>query len=84
MLRALVLSSVLSWFSLKAQIEHIDYCIIGAGAAGLQLGYFFQQKGLNYRIFERQSIAGDETFKAALYLFKFQLHFGRSILEVVV
>ena len=32
--------------------------IVGAGPAGLQLGYFFQKAGLEYVIIERASIAG--------------------------
>jgi thioredoxin reductase len=29
-----------------------DYLIIGAGPAGLQLGFYLQQRGLNYLILE--------------------------------
>ena len=36
----------------------IDYCIIGAGPAGLQLGHFFLHVGWDYVIFERASTVG--------------------------
>lgn len=36
-----------------------DYCIIGAGPAGLQLGYFFEKAGRDYVIFERSNNSGD-------------------------
>ncbi|XP_077980798.1 FAD-dependent oxidoreductase domain-containing protein 2-like isoform X2 [Glandiceps talaboti] len=35
-----------------------DYCVIGAGPGGLQMGYFFQQAGRDYIIFERDNTAG--------------------------
>ncbi|MCA9217901.1 MAG: NAD(P)-binding domain-containing protein [Planctomycetales bacterium] len=35
-----------------------DYIIIGAGPAGLQLGYYFQKAGLNYVILEATETAG--------------------------
>lgn len=35
-----------------------DYIILGAGPAGLQLGYFFEKAGLNYKIIERGSGVG--------------------------
>ena len=31
-----------------------DYCIVGAGPGGLQLGHYLQQAGRSYMIFERQ------------------------------
>lgn len=34
------------------------YCIIGAGPAGLQLGYFMARAGRDYVIFERTNISG--------------------------
>lgn len=36
-----------------------DYCIIGAGPAGLQLGYFFEKAGRDYLIFERSNNSGN-------------------------
>ena len=35
-----------------AQAAHYDYLIIGAGPAGLQLGYFLEKAGRNYLILE--------------------------------
>ncbi|GFR80633.1 FAD-dependent oxidoreductase domain-containing protein 2-like [Elysia marginata] len=37
---------------------HHDYCVVGAGPSGLQLGYFLQMSGRNYVIFDRSSKAG--------------------------
>src|SRR5207248_2002706 len=37
------------------QYSSVDYLVIGAGPAGLQLGYFLEQAGRNYLILE----AGD-------------------------
>lgn len=36
----------------------IDYCVIGAGPAGLQMGYFLQTSGRDYIIFERANQSG--------------------------
>ncbi|XP_059155814.1 FAD-dependent oxidoreductase domain-containing protein 2-like [Physella acuta] len=36
-----------------------DYCIVGAGPAGLQLGYFMQQSGRDYVIFEQSATSGN-------------------------
>lgn len=38
-------------------IEH-DYCVIGAGPAGLQIGYFLHKAHRNYVILEKSSSAG--------------------------
>ncbi|XP_006816537.1 FAD-dependent oxidoreductase domain-containing protein 2-like [Saccoglossus kowalevskii] len=35
-----------------------DYCIIGAGPSGLQLGYFLHKAGRDYLIFERTNTSG--------------------------
>lgn len=35
-----------------------DYCIIGAGPSGLQLGYFLHQQNRDYVIYERANISG--------------------------
>ncbi len=37
---------------------HTDYLIIGAGPAGLQLGYFLQKNGRDYLILDRANKAG--------------------------
>ena len=41
---------------------HYDYIIIGAGPAGLQLGYYFQQNNIDYLILEGGSSPGS-SFK---------------------
>ena len=35
-----------------------DYIVVGAGPAGLQLGYFFQRAGRDYVVLERGTQAG--------------------------
>ncbi len=37
--------------------EH-DYCIVGAGPAGLQLSYFLHQAKRDFVVFERNNISG--------------------------
>lgn len=39
-------------------MEHFTYMIIGAGPAGLQMGYYLQQHGTSYVIFEQADQAG--------------------------
>ena len=36
-----------------------DYCVIGAGPAGLQMGYFFHRAGRDYVVFERSNTSGE-------------------------
>jgi thioredoxin reductase len=36
----------------------VRYCIVGAGPAGIQLGYLLARRGADFAIFERQSQAG--------------------------
>lgn len=36
-----------------------DYCIVGAGPAGLQLGFFLKRAGRDYIVFERSTIPGE-------------------------
>ncbi|XP_041855468.1 FAD-dependent oxidoreductase domain-containing protein 2 [Melanotaenia boesemani] len=38
--------------------HHYDYCVLGAGPAGLQMGYFLSKAGRNYVILERNSGPG--------------------------
>ena len=47
---AIWLSTVL--FPSQANVFH-EYCVIGAGPAGLQMGYFLQDKKRDYIIFEK-------------------------------
>lgn len=42
----------------ETQPQQLDYLIIGAGPAGLQLGYFLQRDGRDYAILERGAGAG--------------------------
>ncbi|XP_070267142.1 FAD-dependent oxidoreductase domain-containing protein 2 isoform X2 [Myotis yumanensis] len=37
---------------------HRDYCVLGAGPAGLQMAYFLQRAGRDYVVFERASGPG--------------------------
>ncbi len=41
-----------------SQDTHIEYLVIGAGPAGLQLGYCFEKSGREYLILERSTHAG--------------------------
>ena len=36
-----------------------DYCIIGAGPSGLQMGYFFQRAARDYVIYEKSNTSGE-------------------------
>lgn len=40
------------------EIDELDYLIIGAGPAGLQLGYFLQRAGRDYLILDESDTAG--------------------------
>ena len=40
-----------------------DYVIVGAGPAGLQMGYFLQQAGRDYVILERSNVSGKGAHK---------------------
>ena len=44
--------------SLSVGVRYHDYVIIGAGPAGLQMGYFLEQSGRDYVILERGNVAG--------------------------
>ena len=44
--------------SVSAGNFHWDYCIIGAGPSGLQLGWFLESANRDYVIFERTNISG--------------------------
>ncbi|XP_076305462.1 FAD-dependent oxidoreductase domain-containing protein 2-like isoform X2 [Tachypleus tridentatus] len=53
---------VYSCFSLHGNVSLSlprEYCIIGAGPSGLQIGYFFHQAQRDYVIFERSDIVGN-------------------------
>lgn len=63
----LVVTLVLITSDLGQEIEnevkeghrHWDYIVVGAGPAGLQLGYFLEKAKRNYIILERNSIPGE-------------------------
>ncbi|PAA47394.1 hypothetical protein BOX15_Mlig019951g2 [Macrostomum lignano] len=40
------------------EVKSVEYCIVGAGPAGLQLAYFMQRAKRDYVVIERASIAG--------------------------
>ncbi|PVD38202.1 hypothetical protein C0Q70_00813 [Pomacea canaliculata] len=46
-------------FALTSEPHHYhDYCIVGAGPAGLQLGFFLKRAGRDYIVFERSNTTG--------------------------
>ena len=61
-------TSVIILFSGLCKAYH-DYCVIGAGPAGLQMGYFFQKANRSYVIFEKSNISGELIFFFFLVLF---------------
>ncbi|XP_006865345.1 PREDICTED: FAD-dependent oxidoreductase domain-containing protein 2 [Chrysochloris asiatica] len=56
LLLALALTLTLHWA--VALHPPGDYCVLGAGPAGLQMAYFLQRAGRNYVVFERSSGPG--------------------------
>lgn len=48
----------LVFISMTTASGYHDYCIIGAGSGGLQLGYYLQQQNRDYIIYERTNISG--------------------------
>ncbi|XP_048575414.1 FAD-dependent oxidoreductase domain-containing protein 2 [Nematostella vectensis] len=42
----------------KSNSNYHDYCVIGAGPAGLQMGFFLEKASRDYVIFERNGVAG--------------------------
>jgi NADPH-dependent 2,4-dienoyl-CoA reductase/sulfur reductase-like enzyme len=44
-------------------VQFHDYCVIGAGPAGLQLGYFMEKAGRDYIIYERNNVSGKKKIK---------------------
>ena len=51
---------ILSVILTLVEVSHAyhEYCIIGAGPGGLQMGYFFERAGHDYVIFERSNVSG--------------------------
>ncbi|XP_077982946.1 FAD-dependent oxidoreductase domain-containing protein 2-like [Glandiceps talaboti] len=49
----------ISLTSSSDESDHVnDYCVIGAGPSGLQMGYFLQKAGRDYIIYEKASTVG--------------------------
>ena len=42
----------------SASSEYWEYAVIGAGPAGLQMGYYLQKAGRQYVIMERNNVSG--------------------------
>lgn len=54
LLLAVALYLALTLHPVQASIPpHRDYCVLGAGPAGLQMAYFLQRAGRDYTVFER-------------------------------
>uniref|UniRef100_A0A8D1BWH8 FAD-dependent oxidoreductase domain-containing protein 2 n=1 Tax=Sus scrofa TaxID=9823 RepID=A0A8D1BWH8_PIG len=57
LLLAIALHPALS-VSPASEPAHRDYCVLGAGPAGLQMAYFLQRAGRDYTVFERAARPG--------------------------
>lgn len=44
--------------STTSRSTSVDFCIVGAGPAGLQIAYFLHNTNKNYIVFEKNSISG--------------------------
>jgi NADPH-dependent glutamate synthase beta subunit-like oxidoreductase len=44
--------------TIPPKMQYHDYCVIGAGPSGLQLGYYFKKAGRDYILFERNNVPG--------------------------
>lgn len=53
----LLLSAIVHILGLNQGHFH-DYCVIGAGPAGIQLAYFLHKAKRNYIVYEKSSQAG--------------------------
>lgn len=54
----LLLLTLLPFALTSDPYRYHDYCVVGAGPAGLQLGYFFQKAHRDYIIFEKSNVSG--------------------------
>ena len=55
-----ILSAILLVGAVGAKaLRSNDYCIIGAGPSGIQMGSFLQSVGRDYVIYERGNVAGE-------------------------
>jgi ribulose 1,5-bisphosphate synthetase/thiazole synthase len=55
----IVLVAVCQMVTVPSSKLRYDYCVIGAGPAGLQMGYFLKRAGRDYVILERSHQAGE-------------------------
>ena len=54
----ILLTSVPVALTLDPWPRYHDYCVVGAGPAGLQMGYFLERANRDYLIFERSNTSG--------------------------
>ena len=57
--RFLLLTQLLLLTHEQSTTTYHDYCVIGAGPAGLQMGYFLKAAGRDYIVFEKSNITGN-------------------------
>lgn len=42
----------------ESSAQKWNYCVVGAGPSGLQMGFFLERAGRNYVIFEKANMSG--------------------------
>ncbi|XP_041473338.1 FAD-dependent oxidoreductase domain-containing protein 2-like [Lytechinus variegatus] len=47
-----------AYLSQESAAQQWNYCVVGAGPSGLQMGFFLERAGRNYVIFEKANISG--------------------------
>jgi len=52
-----ILVSCVSFAKSSGEVFH-EYCVVGAGPGGLQIGFYLERAGRDYVIFERDGLAG--------------------------
>lgn len=45
-----------------SEVTKFDYVVVGAGPAGLQMGYFLETAGRNYIVMERSNNSGKTLY----------------------
>jgi hypothetical protein len=58
----------------QSQLQYHDYCVIGAGPAGLQTAFFLERAGRNYIVYETNNVAGRDRFSLVFTLYYPSLH----------
>ena len=76
-------TAVIILFSGLCKAYH-DYCVIGAGPAGLQMGYFFQKANRSYVIFEKSNISGELNFFFFWFCFCYLAEIIQIITELMI